>query len=455
MDAVSELVNDVHSRLNPTAVAQVVRPRSLAELQAAVLGVTERRTSLALCGGRHAMGGQQFCTGGTLLDTSGLAGVLSLDLDRGLVEVEAGIQWPALIDALADTRWSIRQKQTGADDFSLGGAISANVHGRGLTLPPLVADVERLVLVGADGEPRTCSRTESPELFRLVCGGYGLFGAVYSVTLRLSPRRWLERVVELVPADDLMARFEERIAAGYLYGDFQFEIDPASTGFLRHGVFSCYRPVADARPLAASAALTVEQWDALLRLAHTDKSRAFELYAAHYLRTSGQVYLSDRHQLATYVPGYHWDGSSEMISELYVPRAALDDFLSAAARTLRAHEADVVYGTVRLVERDDETVLAWAREPWACTVLNLHVEHDSVSVGRAADAFRALIDVALAHRGSYYLTYHRWARRDQLEAAYPRIHEFVGAKQACDPAGVFTSDWYRRLLRLLDLRAAA
>ncbi len=55
-----------------------------------------------------------------------------------------------------------------------------------------------------------------------------------------------------------------------------------------------------------------------------------------------------------------------MISELYVPRPALDEFLSAAARSLRAHEADVVYGTVRLVERDDETVLAWAREPWAC-----------------------------------------------------------------------------------------
>ena len=115
----------------------------------------------------------------------------------------------------------------------------------------------------------------------------------------------------------------------------------------------------------------------------------------------------------------------------------------------------MVYGTVRLVERDEETLLAWAREPWACTVLNLHVEHDAVSVGRAADAFRALIDVALAFGGSYYLTYHRWARRDQLEAAYPQIHEFVRAKHARDPRGVIQSDWYRHLLRLLDVREAA
>jgi FAD/FMN-containing dehydrogenase len=455
MDAVSELVNDLHSRLNPTAVARVARPGSLDDLQAAVREAATHRRQLAVCGGRHAMGGQQFCAGGTLLDTGRLGDVLALDLDAGLVEVEAGIQWPALIDGLAGTRWSIRQKQTGADDFSLGGAVSANVHGRGLTLAPIVADVERLVLVGPDGVTRTCSRSENRELFLLACGGYGLFGAVYSVTLRLTPRRWLERVVELAHADDLTDRFRQRIDAGYLYGDFQFEIDPASPGFLRHGVFSCYRPVAATRSLAAPVALTVEQWDALLRLAHSDKARAFELYADHYLKTSGQVYASDRHQLATYVPGYHWDGSSEMITELYVPRAALDEFLAAAAGALRAVEADVVYGTVRLVERDDETVLAWAREPWACTVINLHVEHDAVSVARAADTFRRLIDVALAHGGSYYLTYHRWARRDQLEAAYPRIHEFLDAKRAWDPDGVFVSDWYRHLLRLLDLREAA
>lgn len=455
MAGVSPLVNDVHSRLNPTSVADIARPRSLDELQDAVRSAARVQRPVALSGGRHAMGGQQFRSGGVLVDASALARVLSLDVDRGLVEVEAGIQWPALIDALAETPWSIRQKQTGADDLSLGGAVSANVHGRGLTMAPFVADVERLVLVGPDGEPRTCSRDANAELFRLVCGGYGLFGAIYSVTLRLGRRQKLERVVELVDADHLGTRFQERIDAGFLYGDFQFEIDPGSRGFLRHGVFSCYRPVADDTPLEASTALSVDDWDALLRLAHTDKARAFELYAAHYLATSGQIYLSDRHQLATYVPGYHWPGSSEMISELSVPRPLLDDFLAAAARELRAREADVVYGTVRLVERDDETVLAWACEPWACTIFNLHVEHDAVAVGRAADAFRALIDLALERGGTYYLTYHRWARRDQLEAGYPRIHEFVQAKHAHDPHGVFQSDWYDHLLGLLDLREAA
>jgi hypothetical protein len=193
----------------------------------------------------------------------------------------------------------------------------------------------------------------------------------------------------------------------------------------------------------------------LLHLAHHDKSRAYDVYAKHYLATSGQVYLSDRHQLATYLPSYHWDGSSEMITELYVPRPLLADFLAAAARDLRTLEADVVYGTVRLIARDDETALAWAREPWACVVMNLHVEHTPTGVEHAAIAFRRLIDLALERGGSFYLTYHRWATRQQLLAAYPQLPAFLDAKLEHDPAELFQSDWYRWLRSTIELEAAA
>ena len=449
------VVNDVHSRLNETEVGEVVEVGSLEDVREALARARSAGRPVSIAGGRHAMGGQQFCTGGVLLNTRPLDRVLSIDEERGLVEVEAGIHWPALIDALADSTWTIRQKQTGADDLSIGGAVSANVHGRGLTYGPFVADIERLVVVGADGVTRTCSRDENEDIFRLVCGGYGLFGAIYSAKLRLDRRRKVERVVRLAHADELEELFAERIDAGFVYGDFQFEIDPASSQFLQHGICSCYRPVPDDTPLGADTKLSAEDWNTLLHLAHSDKTAAYELYMAHYLSTSGQIYLSDRHQLATYVPGYHWAGSSEMISELYVPRPLLADFLAAAARDMRALEADIVYGTVRLIEQDDESFLAWAREPWACVVLNLHVEHTPVGIERAAVAFRRLIDLALERGGSFYLTYHRWATQRQLLDAYPQLPEFLDAKLAHDPSELFQSDWYRWLRSAIELEAAA
>jgi len=449
------VVNDIHSRLNETTVDEIVPVDSLESIGSALARAHATGRPVSIAGGRHAMGGQQFCSGGVVLDTRGMSRVLALDEVRGLVEVEAGIQWPALVDALADRPWGIGRKRPGADDSCTGGAVSGNVHGRGLAYGPFVSDVESLVVVGLDGVARTCSRDENRDLFRLVCGGYGLFGAVYSATLRLGRRRKLERVVRLAHASEIEELFAERVEGGYLYGDFQFEIDPASPGFLQHGICSCYRPVPDDVPLGAVTRLSAADWSRLLQLAHWDKTRAYEVYAAHYLATSGQTYLSDRHQLATYVPGYHWSGSSEMISELYVPRPLLADFLAAAARDLRALEADVVYGTVRLIERDDETVLAWALEPWACTVLNLHVEHTPAGIERAAGAFRRLIDLALERGGSFYLTYHRWATRGQLLAAYPQLPAFLAAKRANDPGELLQSDWYRWLRSTVELEAAA
>jgi FAD/FMN-containing dehydrogenase len=401
------------------------------------------------------MGGQQFCTDGVVLDTRPLSGVISLDDERGLVEVEAGIQWPTLVDALARTPWAIRQKQTGADDLCIGGAISANVHGRGLRFRPFVDDVESLVVVGADGVVRVCSREHNPHLFRLVCGGYGLFGVVHSATLRLDRRRKVERIVRLAHASELEELFARRIDEGFLYGDFQFAIDPAASDFLQQGICSCYRPVPDDTPLASDHKLSAEDWSRLLHLAHHDKAQAYEVYVQHYLATSGQVYLSDRHQLATYLPGYHWAGSSEMITELYVPRVALAGFLAAAARDARALNADIVYGTVRLIERDDETLLAWAHEPWACIVLNLHVEHTPAGIASAATAFRRLIDLALERGGSFYLTYHRWATAHQLLTAYPQLPAFLEAKRAHDPDDLFQSDWYRWLRSAVELQEEA
>jgi len=281
-----KLVNDIHSGLNETAVAEVLRP---SHVEHVVELVQEANTDRPLCasGGRHSMGGQQFARGGTLLDTRGLDQIGAFDRVNGLIEVGAGIQWPQLIGALellqaGDAHpWCIAQKQTGADRLTLGGALSSNVHGRGLAMRPIISDVESFQMVNARGEVLHCSRRENRELFRLAIGGYGLFGIIVSVTLRLVPRQRLERRVAVIDIEDLMAAFDRRIAEGFLYGDFQFAIDNASPDFLRRGVFSCYRPVHPQTVVPETQrALSPDDWRRLLTLAHTDKSRCWELYSA-------------------------------------------------------------------------------------------------------------------------------------------------------------------------------
>src|SRR5216117_3264694 len=241
-------VNDVHSQLNRTRVRELLQPRTRDELAEIVRSASRKGLPISVSGCRHSMGGQQFATNSICIDSRSLDHVISFDQEHGLVEAEAGIQWPRLIrtylDAQANSakQWGIAQKQTGADTFTLGGSLSSNVHGRGLAMKPLISDVESFTLVNADGKSIRCSRDENNELFRLAIGGYGLFGLISSVTLRLVPRQKLRRAVEIIRAHDLPKSFEQRLAQKFLYGDFQFLVDEKSPDFLQRGVFSCYEP---------------------------------------------------------------------------------------------------------------------------------------------------------------------------------------------------------------------
>ena len=403
------------------------------------------------------MGGQQFATDSICVDTRSLDRVISFDQEHGLIEVEAGIQWPKLMAAYLDAQtgrekqWGIAQKQTGADTFTLGGSLSSNVHGRGLTMKPLISNVESFTLINAEGKSMRCSREENSELFQLAIGGYGLFGLIDSVTLRLVPRQKLRRLVEIVQAADLPSRFEKRIAEKFLYGDFQFSVDETSPEFLQRGVFSCYLPIDQDESLVAKRHLGNADWLELLRLAYTDREKAFKRYSEYYLSTNGQTYWSDTNQLGPYLPDYAQqiraqiggDESSLIITEIYVLRKDLPDFLKCAAELLRSNRTIVIYGTVRLIEQDNESFLAWAKKPYACIIFNLLTLHTSAGIETSARAFRGLIDLAIARGGSYYLTYHKFAKSEQVTACYPQFREFLELKRKYDPAECFQSDWYR------------
>jgi FAD/FMN-containing dehydrogenase len=281
----SVLVNDIHSQLNPTRVDRIVAVDSEATLRAALAAARAEGKPVCLAGGRHAMGGQQFGEDAVLLDMRSMRRIVGLDSEQGVVEAEAGIQWPELIERLIAMQqgqpaaWGIIQKQTGADRLTLGGALGANIHGRGLALKPIIGDVESFTLMHADGSLSTCSRSENRALFGLAIGGYGLFGVVTRVRLRLRRRIKLERVVRIIDIDDLMPAFAERIGEGYLYGDCQFSTDASSETYLRKGVFACYRPLpADAAIPAEEKELGEAQWRELYRHSHADTRRLRSLY---------------------------------------------------------------------------------------------------------------------------------------------------------------------------------
>lgn len=462
-DADSLVLNDVQSQLNATRVRSVVRPDSVDQIAKVIGWARLSGAAVSVAGGRNSMGGQQFGRDNIHLDLTGFNRVLDLDRKKGLVCVEPGIQWPQLISELHELQsttdaegplWTIRQKQTGVDHATIGGSLASNIHGRGLQMPPLVADVESFRVLNSSGQLVSCSRHENRELFSLVIGGYGLFGIVTQVTLRLVRRFKVKRLVERIRIGALNERMDQRIREGCVYGDCQYAIDLGGPPQSHEGILPCYQPVKmDVAVSSQPVALSPEEWAGLYCLTRTDKRQAFELYAQHYLRTDGQIYWSDTHQLSGAFAGHKSavdpQVGTEVISEVCVEQDKALPFLAAVRAELAQRKADITYGTIRLIEQDTDSFLNWAPSRRVCIVVNLHVPRTRSGIRKAKQDFRAILNHALDFGGTFYLTYHRWAEPRHVIAAYPQIHDFLQLKRSYDPTEMFQNDWYRHYRRCL------
>src|SRR2546421_6891355 len=125
---------------------------------------------------------------GKAFDASRLNRILGLDAMHGLLEVQSATPWHAIAAELrpGDARANVRTTMP-----TVGESIARNAAGPDGT--PAVGHVASLTLVTPDGELRRVSRQRSRDLFALTVGGHGLFGTIYSVTLRIAT---LARAVE-------------------------------------------------------------------------------------------------------------------------------------------------------------------------------------------------------------------------------------------------------------------
>jgi hypothetical protein len=131
-------------------------------------------------------------------DASRLDRVLRVDERFGLVEVQAATPWKAIAAALRPD--DARAAGTQTTMATVGDSLALNAAGPDGR--PAVVHVESIAVVTPSGELRRASRTAHPELFSLIAGGHGLFGALYSVTLDIGS---LSRAVNDAAAPEVLS----------------------------------------------------------------------------------------------------------------------------------------------------------------------------------------------------------------------------------------------------------
>src|SRR6266404_1728594 len=203
---------DAVSRMNKTQVSEVWEIPADSQAAEQQLRKLLRKAQAAglpvsIAGARHSMGGHTIYPGGITINMLPFNG---MELDERILHVQAGARWSEVIPYLDKRGRSIEVMQSD-NSFTVGGSLSVNCHGWQYGRSPIASTVESFRLMNADGSVLRCSRSENKELFSLALGGYGLFGIILDVDLRLVPNERLRLEQYVVPVDGALESFERKI----------------------------------------------------------------------------------------------------------------------------------------------------------------------------------------------------------------------------------------------------
>jgi len=282
---------------------------------------------------------------GRAYDPSRLNRILGLDAQRGLLEVQSATPWARIAGELrpGDGRAAEAAR---ASLPSVGESLACNAAGP--DGDPAVRHVHSLTLVTPDGELRRLSRQRDAELFSLVVGGFGLFGEIYSVTLRTET---LSRAVEKAMTPRRMRLLPGR---------------------------QCARPL-----------------------------------------------------------------------ELLLPPERLEEFVAATDACCADWRIALRAVEVRDTTAEEDSFLRWASRDF--TQVKLHFA-PSEGLGvrvRLAQLRREIIDAAIERGGRFHISTTLEATREQLDACYPQLPQFIQHKRRFDPQERLTNGWYAHQRSLL------
>lgn len=432
----ASVVNDV-TGLNPTKVDKTIAPEEVDQLAQAV---RENAGPISIGGARHSMGGQIATEGGLHLDLRRLNRIIDFSPETKTITVQAGATWRQIQERIDPANLSVVIMQSYAN-FTVGGSLSVNAHGRYIRRGAIISSVKSIRLVLADGSVVSASPTERTDLFDGAIGGYGALGVIVDATLELTDNVKIKRQSETLAVTDYPNYFADRV-----------QDDPAvifHNGDIYPPAFTTVRAITfrtSPEPLSCDERLRPvnrSYWKE--RLGYWVAS---EWPGGAYLRQHLLDPLQYRHSAVVwrnYEASYDTAEleprsrarSTYVLQEYFAPVKRFAEFESALSRILRAHGVNVINISIRHASADPDSLLSWARGDVFAFVIYYKQGTNSAAQAEVDTWTNKLIDAALAVDGSFYLPYQIHATKEQFLRAYPRAPEFFQLKRRIDPTNKF------------------
>ncbi len=410
---------------------------------------TEKHQTVAICGASQSQGGQQFAPLSHLINLREYRGVVSFDPSKKIITVRSGTTWDEVHRIINPAGLAVAAMQSSID-FTVGGSIAANIHGRQIATCTISTTILSLRVLFADGTIKTVSPTESPELFYGVIGGYGLLGLVLEVTLQLIDNEFLEQTMAIMPVEDLPKYFFDLRKSDPDLRLFAARLSIVPTNLLLEASIVTHKKTQTASPIALTDERNVLRDKFFLGFSRNFpklKSACWRLERGLASQFGKKVLLTTNNaKRPPATPLKFLDRYShynvDYVQEYFIPLDKFQTFVTQARAILTRHDANVIGATVRFIAGDSKVLLTYASEDCFSLMFYCNRGRDIESYADASQMVGELIDLAISCGGKFYLAYELHATKAQFNKSYPQAEKFFALKQQYDPNNLFQNSLY-------------
>jgi FAD/FMN-containing dehydrogenase len=120
-----------------------------------------------------------------LISLKKLKKVINFDINKGIIEVEAGINIEEVLKLIIPYGWFL-PVVPGTQFVTIGGAISSDIHGKNHHKDGCFSKhCIKLMFFDRNGKIKTCSSKKNKKNFKKLCGGIGLAGIIVTAKIQL------------------------------------------------------------------------------------------------------------------------------------------------------------------------------------------------------------------------------------------------------------------------------
>ncbi len=459
-------INDA-SCLDRTVVFGIVQITSVEDVKNALDFARENKLKVSMAGVRHSMGGQAFYRNALVLDMTKFNQMTLNEADK-VLNVQSGATWHDIQSGL-HPRYAVKAMQS-TDIFTVGGSISVNAHGMDHLAGSVGGTIRSMRVMLADGSIVNLSREESPELFNLVIGGYGLFGIILDVDLDITTNDIYQTERQITSYTDFPELFVDQILPDRNLGLFYGHLSTSPGSLLDEMILYEYTKVdigdADVPPLGEASSVKLRRfvinfsklgdfpmtikW--LLEKYVEPKMESCTVVPRTQAMSEGEACLVSRnepmHDSVTYLRN-NLKKETDILHEYFIPRDQFIPFVDGLRKVVQDRDLNLLNASVRVIH-PEHNFLSYAPGEMYSIVLYINQPTTAEGNEHMAEVTRELIDLTISVNGRFFLPYQLHYTPEQLERSYPEIGDFFAAKKVYDPDGLFTNTFYEKYSKLVS-----